>query len=63
MAILPLPGQFDLPACDHAPSRLLLQRKADAPMRPNKPQRPVDIGLFGDAHAQIDLEDLTKGRR
>jgi hypothetical protein len=27
--ILPLPGQLDLPACEHEPSKLLLQRFSD----------------------------------
>lgn len=33
----------------------LAQRKSDAPLRPAKPQRPVDFGLFGDERNQLDL--------
>ena len=53
--ILPLPGQLDLPSCDHEPSRLLLQRKADSPLKPGKAQLPMDIGLFGSDADQLDL--------
>src|SRR4051812_2715272 len=55
-----LPGQLELAGCGHEPSRLLLQRRAAAPLAPSKPQRPSDFGLFGGATAQIDLEDLTR---
>ena len=58
IVILPLPGQLDLPACEHEPSKLLLQRRANAPLQPSKPQKPVDIGLFSDTAKQVDLEDL-----
>lgn len=58
--IHPLPGQLDLPACDHEPSKLLLQRRANAPLRPSKPQKPMDTGLFDSTPKQIDLEDLTR---
>lgn len=53
--ILPLPGQLDLPACEHEPSKLLLQRRANAPLVPAKPQKPVDIGLFSDQHQQQEM--------
>jgi hypothetical protein len=47
-------GQFDLP--DTAPDiGGTLQRKADAPLKPAKPQVACDHGLFGDSAAQLDL--------
>jgi hypothetical protein len=58
--ILPLPGQLDLPACEHEPSKLLLQRRANAPLAASKPQQPCDLGLFGDDAAQIDIETLIR---
>lgn len=60
--IHPLPGQLDLPACDHEPSKLLLQRRANAPMRPDKAQKPMDIGLFDSTPKQIDLETLIRSK-
>jgi hypothetical protein len=32
-----------------------LQRKADAPLRPSKAQKPADIGLFSDDRDQSDM--------
>ena len=58
MTISDLPGQTDLPSCDHEPSRLLLQRKADSPLKPGKAQLPMDIGLFSDESAQLDLCEM-----
>ena len=58
--ILPLPGQLELPQCEHEPSKLLLQRRANAPLQPTKPQRPMNVGLFGDDAAQIDIETLIR---
>lgn len=60
--IHPLPGQLDLPACDHEPSKLLLQRRANAPMRPTKHQKAMDIGLFDSTPKQIDLETLIRSK-
>lgn len=60
--ILPLPGQLELPACEHEPSKLLLQRRANAPMRPDKAQKACDMGLFSDQAAQIDLETLIRSK-
>lgn len=55
MAILPLPGQLDLPEYGHEPSKLLLQRRANAPLLPTKPQKPVDMGLFSDQRQQQEM--------
>lgn len=37
-----------------------LQRRADASIKPTKPQEPCDLGLFSDNAAQIDLVDLAR---
>jgi hypothetical protein len=52
--------QPQLPGCDHEPSKLLLQRRAGAPLLPAKPQAPCDHGLFGDEHLQTDLVDAAR---
>jgi hypothetical protein len=36
------------------------QRKADAPLRPRKPQEMCDHGLFGDESQQTDLVDMAR---
>jgi len=36
----------------------LLRLKAKAPMRPGKPQRPCDLGLFSDEADQLDLVEM-----
>jgi hypothetical protein len=33
----------------------MLQRQADAPLKPRAAQKPADVGLFGDGHLQTDL--------
>lgn len=33
----------------------LLRRKAAAPIKPAKPQKPCDVGLFSDDADQLDL--------
>lgn len=33
-----------------------LQRRANAPLLPAKPQQPIEIGLFGDQHKQGEFE-------
>jgi hypothetical protein len=38
----------------------MLQQKADAPLRPSKPQLPADVGLFGDDHLQLDLVEMLQ---
>lgn len=52
-----LPGQMELPATDGAARRMV-----EAAMRPSKPQKPCDHGLFGDSAAQVDLLDLVAKR-
>jgi hypothetical protein len=36
----------------------LLRQKAAAPIKPAKPQKPCDIGLFSDEADQIDLVEM-----
>lgn len=50
-----LPGQLELGGCEHEPSRRQLQRKADAPLKPEVPQKAPDHGLFSDDARQLDL--------
>jgi hypothetical protein len=55
---MPLPtsrsNQIDLPGCEQRPGQAL-QRRANAPLQPTKPQSPCDAGLFGDQHQQGEL--------
>lgn len=55
-----LPGQMTLPECEHEPSRLLLQRKAAAPLKATKLQIPCDHGLFSDEASQVDLIEMLQ---
>ena len=32
-----------------------LQRRANAPLKPSKPQKSIEIGLFGESHKQEEL--------
>lgn len=36
----------------------LAQRKANAPLKPRKEQKPCDVGLFSDEANQIDLIEM-----
>jgi len=54
-----LPGQLEIPATAPDPSSLA-GRRAAAPMRPAKPQKPCDHGLFGDAAEQLDLVEMAR---
>jgi hypothetical protein len=38
--------------------RGLLRQKAAAPIKPRKAQQPLDIGLFSDDAAQLDLVEM-----
>lgn len=48
-------SQTGLPGCE-ARQDLALQRKADQPLKPKTAQAPCDLGLFGDAHTQTEME-------
>ena len=39
----------------------LAKRQAAAPLKPNKPQEPCDVGLFSDDARQLDLITQAKG--
>jgi hypothetical protein len=55
-----LAGQAELPGC--APDIAgTLQRKANAPLKPAKPQEACDVGLFADR--QMDLADRQDIKR
>jgi len=47
-------GQCELPGCEPDAAGAL-KRKADAPLKPGKPQKACDHGLFGNAAGQADL--------
>ena len=50
------PSRSDiLPGCE-ARVKETLQRRADAPLKPSKPQQPIETGLFGDGHQQKEFE-------
>ena len=51
--------QIDLPGCEPDQAGAL-QRKADAPLKPRKPQEPCDLGLFSDENKQADLIDQLR---
>jgi hypothetical protein len=44
-----------IPGIGRRDTGAMLQRKADAPLRPRAAQKPADVGLFGDGHLQTDL--------
>ena len=52
-----LPGQTALAQTE---SRLgdLARRKAAALLKPQEPQKPLDIGLFSDEASQLDLIEM-----
>jgi hypothetical protein len=52
-----LPGQIDMPQTEER-SAALTRLKAAAPLRPAKPQKPCDVGLFSDDADQIDLIEM-----
>lgn len=53
-----LPGQIELPVTGRD-AVSLAKRKIGGPIRaPDKPQKPMDIGLWSDDNSQVDLEDL-----
>lgn len=47
--------QVTMPGCE-ARQGDALQRRADAPLKPSKPQQPIETGLFGDSHKQGELK-------
>lgn len=49
--------QFVLPGAERLTQTELAKRQSAAPLRPDKAQKPCNIGLFGDDAAQTDLID------
>jgi len=64
------PGLFDvgadkkpqavLPGAERIGDKSLAERRAAAPLKPTKPQKSLDFGLFGDSGDQLDLVDLSR---
>jgi hypothetical protein len=54
--------QHVLPGAEKIGARELAQRKADAPLKPDKPQKPADEGLFGSEKDQGSLFSLREGQ-
>jgi hypothetical protein len=54
-----LPGQGTLPECVKDRTGLAMKRAAE-PLRPSKPQKPMDIGLFSDEASQLDLVEMLQ---
>lgn len=52
--------QIVIPGAERASDRDMAQRGADARMRPNADQRPMDDGLFGSSSQQTDLLETAK---
>lgn len=59
----PQEGQGDMFGGARATDADMAQRAADAPLRPDVAQKPMDEGLFGDTAKQSDLVDAAKGRQ
>ena len=51
------PKAFPFPA-GRDDFKLLVQRHANKPLLPDKPQIPLDIGLFSDDSLQTDLIEM-----
>ena len=47
-------SQTELPDTPHQIGDAL-QRRANAPLQPTKPQQPIETDLFGDSHQQKEL--------
>jgi hypothetical protein len=52
-------AQVELPGCEPDLAGAL-QRRADAPLKPTKPQEPCDVGLFSDESKQVELVDMLR---
>jgi hypothetical protein len=55
----PAGPQHVIPGAERVGDGALTQRRADAPMRPSVPQKPV-AGLFSDDARQLDLIDAIR---
>jgi len=50
--------QAVLPGAEQVTQADLAQRRANAPLRPAKPQKACDVGLFSDEANQLDLVEM-----
>ena len=48
--------QAIIPGTEQASLALIVQQRADAPLKPKTAQRPCDAGLFGDSHKQKEMK-------
>lgn len=48
--------QTVIPGAERAASSAIAQRRADAPLKAKKAQRPCDAGLFGDTANQQEMK-------
>lgn len=53
-------AQKTIPGCTPVTQRELAERRAREPLKPARPQKPCDLGLFSDQAQQVDLEDLLR---
>lgn len=53
-----LPGQGDFPGTEQSQAQALAA--AAQSLKPRKPQKPCDIGLFSDDADQLDLASLFR---
>lgn len=56
----PIGPQYVLPGAERISDSRLAQRRAVEKLKAKADQKPCDHGLFSDAAAQIDIEDLTR---
>lgn len=50
--------QAVLPGAERTTSAHIARNRSAAPLRPRKPQKPCDVGLFSDAADQLDLVEM-----
>lgn len=50
--------QAVLPGAERVTSAHIARNHAAAPLRPRKPQKPCDVGLFSDDANQLDLVEM-----
>lgn len=50
--------QAVLPGAERVSLAAMAKRRANAPLRPAKPQKPCDVGLFSDEADQLDLVEM-----
>jgi hypothetical protein len=58
----PIGDQHVLAGAEQATDATMMQRRANAPLRPTRIQLPIG-GLFSDTHTQTDLIDAIRGMK